>query len=131
MDLNAVCFFLILGLISGYAVLDGFDIGVGVLHLFARDNSERRININAIGPVWDGNEVWLLVAGGSLFAVFPVAYAAILSSFYLLWILLLTSLIFRAVSLEFRNKVSSAAWQRLWDWSFGLGSLLASLLFGI
>jgi len=131
MDLNAVWFFLILGLISGYAILDGFDLGVGVLHLFARDNSERRININAIGPVWDGNEVWLLVAGGSLFAVFPMAYAAILSGFYLLWILLLTSLIFRAVSLEFRNKVSSAGWQRLWDWSFGLGSLLASLLFGI
>ena len=131
MDLNAVWFFLILGLISGYAILDGFDLGVGVLHLFARDNSERRININAIGPVWDGNEVWLLVAGGSLFAVFPMAYAAILSGFYLLWILLLASLIFRAVSLEFRNKVSSAGWQRLWDWSFGLGSLLASLLFGI
>ncbi|MBI5038588.1 MAG: cytochrome d ubiquinol oxidase subunit II [Nitrospirae bacterium] len=131
MDLNAVWFFLILGLTAGYAILDGFDLGVGVLHLFARDNSERRININAIGPVWDGNEVWLLVAGGSLFAVFPMAYAAILSGFYLLLILLLTSLIFRAVSLEFRNKVSSAAWQRLWDWSFGLGSLLASLLFGI
>src|SRR3990172_36180 len=131
MNLNAVWFFLILGLISGYAILDGFDLGVGVLHLFARDNSERRININAIGPVWDGNEVWLLVAGGSLFAVFPMAYAAILSGFYLLWILLLTSLIYRAFSLEFRNKVSSAGWQRLWDWSFGLGSLLASLLFGI
>ena len=98
MDLNAVWFFLILGLISGYAVLDGFDLGVGVLHLFARDNSERRININAIGPVWDGNEVWLLVAGGSLFAVFPMAYAAILSGFYLLMILLLASLIFRAVA---------------------------------
>ena len=131
MDLNAVWFFLILGLISGYAILDGFDLGVGVLHLFARDNSERRININAIGPVWDGNEVWLLVAGGSLFAVFPMAYATILSGFYLLMILLLASLIFRAVALEFRNKVSSAAWQRLWDWSFGLASLLASLLFGI
>jgi cytochrome d ubiquinol oxidase subunit II len=131
MDLNAVWFFLILGLTAGYAILDGFDLGVGVLHLFARDNSERRININAIGPVWDGNEVWLLVAGGSLFAVFPMAYATLLSGFYLLLILLLTSLIFRAVSLEFRNKVSSAAWQRLWDWSFGLGSLLASLLFGI
>ncbi|MDZ4383964.1 MAG: cytochrome d ubiquinol oxidase subunit II, partial [Nitrospirota bacterium] len=76
-------------------------------------------------------EVWLLVAGGSLFAVFPMAYATILSGFYLLMILLLASLIFRAVALEFRNKVSYAAWQRLWDWSFGLASLLASLLFGI
>src|SRR3972149_10799098 len=131
MDLNAVWFFLILGLISGYSILDGFDLGVGVLHLFARDNRERQIHIKAIGPVWDGNEVWLLVAGGALFAVFPLAYATVLSGFYFLMILLLASLIFRAVALEFRNKVSSAAWQRLWDWSFGLGSLLATLSFGV
>ncbi len=131
MDINTVWYFLIGIFITGYAILDGFDLGVGVLHLLTRDPHERRIHINAIGPVWDGNEVWLLVGGGSLFAVFPAAYATLLSAFYLLFILLLTSLIFRAVSLEFRNKVSSARWQRFWDLSFGSGSLIASLMFGV
>jgi cytochrome d ubiquinol oxidase subunit II len=131
MDLNTICFLLLGVLITGYAILDGFDLGVGVLHLFTGNTEERRVNVNAIGPVWDGNEVWLLAGGGVLFSVFPAAYATLLSAFYSLFILLLASLIFRAVSLEFRNKVSSAGWQSFWDWSFGLGSLISSLLFGI
>jgi len=130
-DLNTVWFALFGILIVGYAILDGFDLGVGVLHLFARSDTERRINMNAIGPVWDGNEVWLLTAGGALFAAFPPVYATVFSGFYLALILLLAALIFRAVSLEFHSKVDSPGWRRLWDWSFGLGSLLPAVLFGV
>ena len=130
-DLNTTWFALIGFLITGYAILDGFDLGVGVLHLFARDNTERRINLNAVGPVWDGNEVWLLTAGGALFAAFPPVYATVFSGFYIALMLVLAALIFRAVSLEFRGKIESPGWQRLWDWSFGLGSLLPSILFGV
>lgn len=130
-DLNTIWFCLIGFLIAGYAVLDGFDLGVGVLHLFARSNDERRINMNAIGPVWDGNEVWLITGGASLFAAFPAVYATTFSAFYLAFMLLLAALIFRAVSLEFSGKVDSPVWRRFWDWSFGLGSLLPSILFGV
>jgi cytochrome d ubiquinol oxidase subunit II len=130
-DLNTIWFILIGVLISGYAILDGFDLGVGVLHLFARDDKERRINLNAIGPVWDGNEVWLLTGGGALFAAFPIVYATVFSGFYLALILLLAALIFRAISLEFRGKVDSPGWKRFWDWAFGLGSLLPAILFGV
>ena len=130
-DLNTAWFILFAVLITGYAILDGFDLGVGVLHLFAHDNHERRINLNAIGPVWDGNEVWLLTAGGALFAAFPPVYATVFSGFYIAIMLLLAALIFRAVSLEFRGKIESPTWQRLWDWSFGLGSLLPIILFGV
>ncbi|MFN3466403.1 MAG: cytochrome d ubiquinol oxidase subunit II [Candidatus Brocadiales bacterium] len=130
-DLNTVWFLLVGILITGYAVLDGFDLGVGVLHLFAHNDNERRINMNAIGPIWDGNEVWLLTGGGALFAAFPIVYATVFSAFYLAFMLLLTALIFRAVSMEFRGKVASLKWQRLWDWSFGLGSLFPAILFGV
>jgi len=130
-DLNTTWFILVGVLITGYAILDGFDLGVGVLHLFARGNTERRINLNAIGPVWDGNEVWLLTAGGALFAAFPPVYATVFSGFYIALMLLLVALIFRAVSLEFRHKIESPGWQRMWDWSFGLGSLLPAILFGV
>src|SRR5512142_2084164 len=131
MDLNTVWFVLIGVLLTGYAVLDGFDLGVGVLHLFARGEEERRIHINAIGPVWDGNEVWLLTAGGALFAAFPVVYATVFSGFYLALMLVLVALILRAVSFEFRGKVASAGWRRLWDWAIGLGSLVPSIVFGV
>ncbi len=131
MDLNTTWFLLFGVLIIGYAILDGFDLGVGVLHLFARNEKERRINLNAIGPVWDGNEVWLLTGGGALFAAFPIVYATVFSGFYLALMLVLTALIARAVSLEFRGKVESNAWKRSWDWAFGLGSLLAIVLFGV
>ncbi len=127
-----VIWFLLIGvLFTGYAILDGFDLGVGVLSLFAKGDRERRIHLNAIGPVWDGNEVWLLTGTGALFAAFPVVYATVLSGFYLAIMLLLVALIFRAVSMEFRGKVESPAWRSVWDWCFGLGSLVAALLFGV
>lgn len=131
MDLNMIWFLLVGVLIIGYAILDGFDLGVGVLHLFARSEEERRIHINAIGPVWDGNEVWLLTGGGALFAAFPIVYATVFSGFYLALILLLVALIFRAVSMEFRGKVESPGWKKTWDIAFGVGSLLPAVLFGV
>jgi cytochrome d ubiquinol oxidase subunit II len=130
-DLNITWFILFTVLITGYAVLDGFDLGVGILHLFAKDENERRNNINLIAPVWDGNEVWLLTGGGALFAAFPVVYATVFSGFYLALILLLLALIFRAVSIEFRSKLDSQRWKRAWDYGFGIGSLLPSILFGV
>jgi cytochrome bd ubiquinol oxidase subunit II len=131
MDLNTIWFILVGVLIAGYAVLDGFDLGVGVLHLFARDDEERRVHVQSIGPVWDGNEVWLLTGGGALFAAFPVVYATVFSGFYLALMLVLFALIARAVSLEFRGLVEGPRWRRVWDWAFGLGSLLPALLFGV
>ncbi|MGD1043754.1 MAG: cytochrome d ubiquinol oxidase subunit II [Bacteroidota bacterium] len=131
MDLNTIWFWLIGMLIIGYAILDGFDFGVGILSLFAHDEKERRIHFNAIGPVWDGNEVWLITGGGALFAAFPAVYATVFSGFYIALMLLLAALIFRAVSFEFRNKVDSPTWRRAWDWAFGLGSLLPAVLFGV
>ena len=103
MDLNLIWFLLVGVLIIGYAILDGFDLGVGMIHLFTKDEDEKRVNLNAIGPVWDGNEVWLLTGGGALFAAFPIVYATVFSGFYLAFVLLLTALIFRAVSFEFRK----------------------------
>ncbi|MBI5194505.1 MAG: cytochrome d ubiquinol oxidase subunit II [Nitrospirae bacterium] len=131
MDLNTLWYLLIGLVITVYAILDGYDLGVGLLHLSTRDEGERRVNLNSIGPLWDGNEVWLIAGGGTLFAVFPVVYSALLSAFYILFSLLLISLIFRAISIEFRNKSASHGWQRLWDICFGFGSISASLFFGI
>ena len=131
MDLNTVWFLLIGVLIAGYAVLDGFDLGVGALSLFARSREERDLHVAAIGPVWDGNEVWLLTGGGALFAAFPIVYATVFSGFYLALMLLLVALIARAVSIEFRGLVQSPAWTRAWDWAFGVGSLLPTILFGV
>ena len=132
MEALQVTWFLLVGiLLIGYAILDGFDLGVGVLYLFTRKEEDRRVCLNAIGPVWDGNEVWLLTGGGALFAAFPYVYATVFSGFYLALILLLVALIARAVSLEFRGKVDSPGWKRVWDWCFGLGSLLPAVLFGV
>jgi cytochrome d ubiquinol oxidase subunit II len=119
-------------LLMGYAILDGFDLGVGILHPFVPKNDrEKRIAINAIGPVWDGNEVWLVTFGGALFAAFPEAYATVFSGFYIAFMLLLGALIARAVSMEFRSKVESDRWRRFWDWAFFGGSAVAALLFGV
>jgi cytochrome d ubiquinol oxidase subunit II len=119
-------------LLIGYAILDGFDLGVGILHPFVpRTDQEKRIAINAIGPVWDGNEVWLVTFGGALFAAFPEAYATVFSGFYIAFMLLLAALIARAVSMEFRSKVESDRWRRFWDWAFFGGSSVATLLFGV
>jgi cytochrome bd ubiquinol oxidase subunit II len=131
MDLNSIWFILVTVLIIGYAVLDGFDFGVGIIHLFTKSEDEKRVNLNSIGPVWDGNEVWLLTGGGALFAAFPLVYATVFSGFYLALMFLLVSLIFRAISIEFRGKVESKKWKKFWDWSFGLGSFLPAVLFGV
>jgi cytochrome d ubiquinol oxidase subunit II len=130
-DLNAVWFVLVGVLFTGYALLDGFDLGVGALHLFTREDEHRRIMLNAIGPVWDGNEVWLVTGGGALFAAFPNVYATVFSGFYLAFILLLFALIFRAVAIEFRSKQPMRWWRQLWDVGFAVGSILSSLLIGV
>lgn len=131
MDLHVFWFFTLGALLAGYAVLDGFDLGVGTLHLFARGDDERRLSMNAIGPVWDGNEVWLVTFGGALFAAFPVAYATAFSGFYLAFMFLLAALIFRAVALEFRSKRPWGWWRQMWDVSFFLASSSSALLFGV
>jgi cytochrome d ubiquinol oxidase subunit II len=129
--LNTVWFYLLGLLLTGYAILDGFDLGVGILHPGARTDRERRIFINSIGPLWDGNEVWLVTFGGALFAAFPHAYATAFSAFYLPFVLLLFALIFRAVSIEFRSKQESPAWRSFFDYAFCVASGLATLLFGV
>jgi cytochrome bd ubiquinol oxidase subunit II len=131
MDLHAVWFVLLGVLLAGYAVLDGFDLGVGILHFLGRTDRDRRLFINAIGPIWDGNEVWLITFGGALFAAFPMAYATIFSGFYTAFMALLFALIFRAVSIEFRSKMTSEQWRRAWDLGFFGSSLLAAFIFGI
>lgn len=131
MDLPTIWFLLVGVLVAGYAVLDGYDLGVGVLHLFARSREERDVGVASIGPLWDGNEVWLITGGGALFAAFPVVYATVFSGFYLAFLLLLLGLIARGVSIEFRLLVEDARWRRFWDVAFGLGSVVPSLLFGV
>jgi len=130
-DLNSLWFALVGLLFIGYAILDGFDLGVGALHLFTHTDEERRVMINAIGPVWDGNEVWLVTGGGALFTAFPEVYATAFSGFYVPFMLLLFALILRAVAIEFRSKRASHAWRRTWDVSFTAASLLGSLLIGV
>jgi cytochrome d ubiquinol oxidase subunit II len=118
-------------LLTGYAILDGFDLGVGMLHLFAKKDEERRIMLNSIGPVWDGNEVWLVTAGGALFAGFPDVYATIFSAFYTPIMVLLAGLIFRAVAIEFRSKNPSSVWRWTFDLLFSLASLIITLGLGL
>jgi cytochrome bd ubiquinol oxidase subunit II len=131
-DLPTIWFLLIGVLIGGYAVLDGFDLGAGILHLWvARRDEERRTVIASIGPVWDGNEVWLITFGGALFAAFALAYATVFSGFYVALMLLLLALIFRAVAIEFRDQEASRRWRSAWDVAFSLGSIVAALLLGV
>jgi len=130
-SLNLLWFVLLGVLLAGYAILDGFDLGVGILHLAARNEKERRLMLNSIGPLWDGNEVWLVTFGGAMFAAFPDAYATVFSGFYVAFMILLFALIFRAVSIEFRSKRDSQAWKRFWDCSFSGASALATFLFGV
>ncbi len=131
LDLQATWFLLVGVLFTGYAMLDGFDLGIGALHLFTKTDEERRIMLNAIGPVWDGNEVWLVTGGGALFAAFPNVYATVFSGFYLAFVLLLVALIFRAVAIEFRSKQPMRWWRQLWDVAFCASSVLSSLLIGV
>ncbi len=124
-------FVIFLVLLTGFAILDGFDLGVGMFHLFSKEDEERRIMLNTIGPVWDGNEVWLVTAGGALFAGFPHMYATLCSAFYIPIMLLLSGIIFRAVAIEFRSKRPMAWWRWMWDILFSLASLVIALGLGL
>ena len=131
-ELSTVWFVLLGVLLGGYAVLDGFDLGAGIVHIFvARTDLERRQVLNSIGPVWDGNEVWLITAGGALFAAFPIVYATVFSGFYLAMMLVLGALILRAISIEYRGKETATWWRTGWDVGFFLGSALVALLLGV
>ncbi|TXB62625.1 cytochrome d ubiquinol oxidase subunit II [Phaeodactylibacter luteus] len=124
--------FLVIGaLFSGYAILDGFDLGAGALHLFFKKEQSRRIALNAIGPVWDGNEVWLVIAGGALFAGFPNVYATLFSAMYIPFMLFLAFLIFRAVSIEFRSKEKMKWWRQMWDVNYSIASTMLAFLLGV
>jgi cytochrome d ubiquinol oxidase subunit II len=125
-------FVLFVVIVSGYVILDGFDLGVGMLSPFvARSDHDRRILLNSIGPVWDGNEVWLVLAGGALFAAFPLVYASLFSGFYTAMMLVLLVLILRTVAIEFRSKRPGTAWRSTWDWFFFASSLGITLLLGV
>jgi len=124
--------FLVVGAVfTGYAILDGFDLGAGALHLFFKKDESRRIALNAIGPVWDGNEVWLVIGGGALFAGFPEVYATIFSAFYIPFMLFLTVLILRAIAIEFRSKEKMIWWRKTWDIIYAVSSTLIAVLLGI
>ncbi len=132
MDLNTVWFALIAVLYIGYFVLEGFDFGVGILLPFlAKDDVRRRAIINTIGPHWDGNEVWVLTAGGATFAAFPGWYATLFSGFYLALFLMLLALIVRGVAFEFRSKDDHPLWRSFWDWAIFGGSAVPALLWGV
>jgi cytochrome bd ubiquinol oxidase subunit II len=138
MDLNTLWFILVAVLYIGYFILEGFDYGVGILLPYLSKDTDpqavdrkRRLLINTIGPHWDGNEVWLLTAGGATFAAFPMWYATLFSGFYLALFLLLLALIARGVALEFRSKDDSPRWRSLWDWLIFLGSAVPALLIGV
>ncbi len=130
-DYPTLWFLVVGGLFSGYAILDGFDFGAGAWHLFFKKEEERRIALNAVGPVWDGNEVWLVIGGGALFAGFPVLYASMFSAMYIPFMLFLLFIIFRAISIEFRGKEKMRWWKRLWDVSYSISSIMLSLLLGV
>ncbi len=132
MEALQVTWFALIGvLLTGYIILDGFDLGVGVWYLFAKKDSERKTMLSAILPYWDGNEVWLLTGGGAVFAAFPAVYASIFSGLYMALMLVLFALIFRAVSIEFRSQSESQAWKKFWDIAFAFGSAAPALLFGV
>ena len=124
---------LLLGvLLIGFAIMDGFDLGVGMLLPFiAKDDTERRVVINTVGPVWEGNQVWLILGGGAIFAAWPALYAASFSGFYLAMLLVLAALILRPVGFKFRSKMPSARWRGNWDWAIFVGGAVPSLVFGV
>lgn len=131
LDLNTAWFVLVMILLTGYAVLDGFDLGTGLFVYLAKTDDHRRLVLNSIGPIWNGNEVWLVTGGGALFAAFPNVYATVFSGFYDAFMLLLFALIFRAVAIEFRSQRESPRWRRGWDIAFAVASLTTALLLGV
>lgn len=132
MELNSLWFILIGVLYTGYFILEGFDFGVGIqLPFLGKNDAQRRVIINTVGPHWDGNEVWLITAGGAMFAAFPHWYATLFSGFYLPLFLILIALIFRGVAFEFRSKHEDPHWRSFWDWAIFGGSLVPSILWGV
>jgi len=132
MELNTLWFVLYVGIIAGYVILDGFDLGVGILSPFiSRNDRDHRMLLNAIGPVWDGNEVWLVLGGGALFAAFPLVYASLFSGFYMAMMLVLLVLILRTIAIEFRSQRHSTRWRATWDWFFFASSLGITVLLGV
>lgn len=132
MDLNILWFILVAILFCGFFFLEGFDYGVGILLPFVgKTDIERRVLINSIGPVWDGNQVWMITAGGAIFAAFPNWYATLFSGFYLALFLMLLALIIRGVSFEFRSNDDNPLWRSMWDWALCIGSFLPAFLWGI
>src|SRR3989344_4235601 len=131
MDLATLWYFVMGFSVLAYTVLDGFDLGVGALHLFARGDTQRRTFLNAIGPVWDGNEVWIVIVMGGMFAGFPNVYATIFSGFYTLLMFLIAGLMFRAAAIEFRSKQESPGWRSLWDIVFSFASILVAFVRGL
>ncbi|NTW97414.1 MAG: cytochrome d ubiquinol oxidase subunit II [Oscillochloris sp.] len=132
MDLNILWFILVTVLFIGFFILEGFDYGVGILlPIIGKNDTERRVVINTIGPVWDGNEVWILTAGGAIFAAFPHWYATLFSGFYLALFLMLLALIVRAVAFEFRSKDENPRWRAAWDAAIVFGSAVPALLWGV
>jgi len=129
-DYNVIWFILVGVLLTVYAVLEGFDLGCGILHLFSKSEDERNTITRSIGPVWDENEVWLITGGGALFAAFPHVYSSVFSGFYLAIILLMLAIVFRASGIEIRNKSENKSWRKVWDYSFGIASLLIAVLLG-
>lgn len=130
-DYPTLWFLVVGGLFSGYAILDGFDFGAGAWHLFFKKEESRRIALNAVGPVWDGNEVWLVIGGGALFAGFPVLYATLFSSMYIPFMLFLVFIIFRAISIEFRGKENMTWWKKTWDIGYSVSSIMLAFLLGV
>ena len=119
-------------LLIGFAIMDGFDLGVGTLLPFvARTDEQRRVMLNAIGPTWEGNQVWLITAGGALFAAWPLVYAAAFSGFYWAMLLVLFALFFRPVGFEYRSKISDPRWRNAWDWGLFVGGMVPALIFGV
>src|SRR5438132_14384998 len=130
--MELIWFCLVSIMIAVYVVLDGFDLGAGIIHLFvAHTENERRQVLASIGPVWDGNEVWLLAGGGTLYFAFPALYSAAFSGFYLALMMVLWLLILRGIAIEFRNHIDSPVWKPFWDFVFGGASALLALVFGI
>ena len=119
-------------LFIGFAITDGFDMGVGILlRLLGKNDTERRVMINVIAPHWDGNQVWLITAAGALFAAWPMVYAAAFSGFYFAMILVLAALFFRPVGFDYRSKLENQRWRNMWDWGIFIGSFVPTLVFGI
>ncbi|MBB6463571.1 cytochrome d ubiquinol oxidase subunit II [Flammeovirga kamogawensis] len=131
LDYPTLWFLVVGALFSGYGILDGFDLGAGAMHLFIKSDKNRRIALNAVGPVWDGNEVWLVIGGGTLFAGFPVFYATLFSAMYIPFMLFIFFIILRAISIEFRSKEQMKWWRNLWDFTYTLSSGMIAFLLGV